>query len=317
MPQRILYGRTVVVFFYGLFLLFSDFLGMYSIAGAIFLLFLLLLPWLMRQAISFKLKNTSYRNISFHFTAKIRSFYLLFFGTFFLITLVIILLVPLAHSSAPKVAVIYSILLYIGLLVLTPLFYRSYKSLVINNAWYGTTPFKFNATKKEAISLFIKIGFWALLISLILGVISALAIEFGSNFFALNNLKSFAKESSSAILITLLGTVIYLFSIGLYKGIIDASLSNFIRNHTKLKDGEFQGTIHPLKLAWISASNAIIILFSLGLLYPWSRIRYLKYKIENSHFACKNFDTFLSSGYEKSSPLGEEALDFFDIDIGF
>ena len=316
-PKRILFGRIIVVLFYGLFLFFSDFLGMFSVAAFILLLFILLLPWLLRQAISFRLKNTSYRNIPFCFTAKTRNFY-----AFFAIVIITFILLPIAlvilAKVLPDLAAFLSFFLYIILFVLIiPFFYRHYKRLVINGAWYGVTPFQFMATKRDTIFLFIKIGLWTLLLTSLLGIVTAIIIEVGANFPELQNLKQITQSSYGTILATLFGTILYLFTIGLYKGVIDASLSNFIRNHSTIKDGRFKGTLHPLKLAWISASNALLLLFSLGLLYPWTKIRYLKYKIENSFFACTHYDAFLSNGYEKSNPLGEEALDFFDIDIGF
>jgi len=316
-PKRILFGRIIVVLFYGLFLFFSDFLGMFSVAAFILLLFILLLPWLLRQAISFRLKNTSYRNIPFCFTAKTRNFY-----AFFAIVIITFILLPIAlvilAKVLPDLAAFLSFFLYIILFVLIiPFFYRHYKRLVINGAWYGVTPFQFIATKRDTIFLFIKIGLWTLLLTSLLGIVTAIIIEVGANFPELQNLKQITQSSYGTILATLFGTILYLFTIGLYKGVIDASLSNFIRNHSTIKDGHFKGTLHPLKLAWISASNALLLLFSLGLLYPWTKIRYLKYKIENSFFACTHYDAFLSNGYEKSNPLGEEILDFFDIDIGF
>jgi uncharacterized membrane protein YjgN (DUF898 family) len=70
------------------------------------------------------------------------------------------------------------------------------------------------------------------------------------------------------------------------------------------------------KLGVISATNALAIFFSLGLLYPWAQIRYLKYKLEHTSFACEDFDQFKSHGYVTGSTVGEEMVDFFDIDIG-
>ncbi len=269
------------------------------------------MPWLMRQAISFKLKNTSYRNIPFRFSAKRRYFYILTLFTVMVIVAYIIVAV-----IVPQLAPLIGLVLFLFAL---PLLYRSYKHLIINNTWYGNAPFAFSTTRREMIGLFFRIALWNIFISLLLAL-TALLITKAATVIGVTDsfdIRSFAKESFGSIALTLFGTVVYLFNLGLYKGAIDALLSNFTRNHTTLNSAKFKGTLHPLKLAWISASNAILLLFSLGLLYPWTRVRYLKYKMENSFFACSNYDDFISSGFEKSNPLGEEALDFFDIDIGF
>ena len=109
---------------------------------------------------------------------------------------------------------------------------------------------------------------------------------------------------------------VYLVSIGLYKGINDGYLSNFTRNHTKIVNGALMGTISPLKLGFISMTNIIVVIFSLGLMYPWAKIRYLRHKIENTHFKCRDYTQFSSDGRDRGSTIGEETIDFFDIDIG-
>jgi uncharacterized membrane protein YjgN (DUF898 family) len=110
--------------------------------------------------------------------------------------------------------------------------------------------------------------------------------------------------------------LIYLPLIFGQKGLSDAYFSNYVRNHTTLEEAPFRGDINPFKLAWISISNVFMIIISLGLLYPWTQIRYLKYKLENTSFACQDYEQFESYGYEQGSTVGEEMVDFFDIDIG-
>ena len=315
-PKRILLGRTIIVGFYMLFLLFSDYLGIYWVSAAIALIFILLLPWLMRQAISFRLKNTSYRNIPFFFGAKGRSFYFFILKAIVVFLVVTAIFAILAHFSNHTLRALVSLFYIISLTVGATLFYRKFKALIIDNAWYGKSHFQFRATKKEAFKLFGKIALWTLLISLILGVVG-IAISGMLHGVKLHNIKSLTNTQSGTIFLTFIGTLVYLINIGLYKGSLDALLSNFTRNHTTIKEARFKGNIHPLKLAWISASNSLLLLFSLGLLYPYTKLRYLKYKITHSYFACSSYDSFISDGYKQSSAIGDAALDFFDIDIGF
>jgi len=42
----------------------------------------------------------------------------------------------------------------------------------------------------------------------------------------------------------------------------------------------------------------------------------MKYKLEHTYFKCSDYDQFKSQGYVKGSTVGEETVDFFDIDIG-
>ncbi|HHS93354.1 MAG TPA: DUF898 family protein, partial [Campylobacterales bacterium] len=77
-PVRILIGRVVVVSMYAMFVIFSQYLFLFEVAGVIALIAFLVMPWLLRQAVCFKLRNTSYRNIPFRYEGKVSDFYLFF-----------------------------------------------------------------------------------------------------------------------------------------------------------------------------------------------------------------------------------------------
>jgi len=315
-PKRIFIGRSIVVLFYATFLLFGHYLNMYKIAAGIFVLFLLLLPWLIRQAISFRLKSASYRNIPFKFHAKVRSFYLLSVIIIVAIIALPILIVFISKMS-PELAVIVAIIGYILLFsVIIPILYRRYKALVVNHSSYANAEFSFKATRKDAVKMFIKMGLLTFAVSLIFGAITIAITGMGGTILSYIP-TSITHHPMFKYLITIFGMILYLFFTGLYKGISDGYLSNFARNHTSLENAKFKGEINPTALGLISATNAILLVFSLGLLYPYTKLRYLRYKIEHTYFTCDNYDKFISQGYENTNPIGEEAMDFFDIDIGF
>ena len=314
-PKRILIGRIIIVLFYGGFLLFGEYLNMYKVAAGIVVVFLLLLPWLIRQAISFRLKSASYRNIPFKFHAKARSFYLL--SVIGIIAIIVMpSLIVVVSGATPELAAMFGFFAYILLFaIIIPILYRRYKALVVNNSSYANAKFRFTATKKDAIKMFVKMGFLTFAVSLIFGLIT-LAITGMGNTLLSYLPTSITHHPMFKYVITFFGMVLYLFFTGLYKGVTDGYLSNFTRDHTSLEDAKFKGEIDPTTLGVISATNALMLIFSFGLLYPYTKLRYLKYKIENTYFACSDYDKFISQGYDKTNPIGEEAMDFFDIDIG-
>ena len=314
-PKRILIGRIIIVLFYGGFLLFGNYLNMYKVATGIFVAFLLLLPWLIRQAISFRLKSASYRNIPFKFHAKARSFYLL--SVIGIVTIIALpTLIVFASKMSPEIAGIVGFVGYILLfVVIIPILYRRYKALVVNNSSYANAKFYFNATKRDAVKVFMKMGFLTFAVSLIFGAITLAITGMGSTLLSYIP-ATITQHPMFKYAVTIFGMILYLFFTGLYKGISDGYLSNFVRNHTSLEGSKFKGEIDPTTLGIISATNALMLIFSLGLLYPYTKLRYLKYKIENSYFACDDYDKFISQGYDSTNPIGEEAMDFFDIDIG-
>jgi len=308
-PKRILIGRVIVVAFYGLFYLFSDILGLYKIAIGIAIIFLLMLPWLIRQAIRFRLKSTTYRNISFSYKGKTWSFYKLVFLGIFLFAIYVVASYFLNKIFGSGFGSFSSSLIFSFLII--PILYREYKYLVLNNSYYGTAKFSFDATKKETVYTFFAIALITFIFVLIFGV----SVWLVSLLFK-HALYSVVDGDIAKIVISFALALVFSFAIGFYKGVADGYFSNFTRNNTKLAEAKFKGEIEPISLGLISATNSVAILISLGLLFPWAKVRYLKYKFEHTLFACANYDKFVADQKDDISTVGEEAMDFFDIDIG-
>ncbi|MBK7771645.1 MAG: DUF898 domain-containing protein [bacterium] len=72
------------------------------------------------------------------------------------------------------------------------------------------------------------------------------------------------------------------------------------------------------RYAWILISNTLATLVSLGLLYPWSEIRRLRYlAAHTSVTGVETFDTVTGPRGAAGSAAGEEIADAFDIEVGF
>jgi uncharacterized membrane protein YjgN (DUF898 family) len=311
-PKRILYGRLIVFSFYALFLFSTDVINNPTLASMILILFLLFLPWLIRQAISFRLKSASYRNIHFKYKGKAKDFYKIafFYLIVFLVPLFLFGMLISKYQKDSIIALIALLLIVVFYITAFPILYKNYKSIVINNSYYGKSQFNFNAQKKDAIKLFFKIG---LILIVILIIVSSLLVAFGFIFKAIGTTKSNILVQS---LISIITAIFYLATIAFFKGLYDGYISNFIRNNTTLNKCKFKSDIKPFRLGFISFINILATLFTLGLAYPWAKMRYLKYKANHTYFKCCDYESFISDGKEQANTIGEETLDFFDIDIG-
>lgn len=299
-PIRILIGRMIVVAVYIAFIIFSQHLFMFEVAAGIALVAFLAMPWLVRQAVSFKLRNTSYRHVPFRYVGKTRDFY-----AFFLV---------------------HGLLNIFTFFLAFPFSYVRFKELILRNSRYGQGEFFFKGKVQTVYEIYFSVIGWMtfliLAIILLFGAIGAItgALSGVEETMVSSMLNVEESEAEASTLVTVLGSFfmifIYLPLIFGQKGLSDAYFSNYVRNHTALEQAPFRGEINPFKLAWISVSNVFVILFTLGLLYPWTQVRYLKYKLEHTSFACQDYEQFESYGYEQGSTVGEEMVDFFDIDIG-
>ena len=64
-------------------------------------------------------------------------------------------------------------------------------------------------------------------------------------------------------------------------------------------------------------TNSLATALTLGLFYPWAKIRTLRYKLSHMGLiSAGDIDTFISEEQKKVGPVGEAMSDFFDIDIG-
>lgn len=304
-PLRILIGRIIVVGFYALFVVFSQYLFMFEVAAGIAILAFIAMPWLVRQAVSFKLRNTSYRHVPFRYIGKVRDFYIFF--------------------------LLHGLLNIFTLFLAFPFSYIRFKELILNNAQYGQGRFSFKGKVQNIYEIYFSVTGWILLLVLIMVLIVALVSGiYGASLDSVMGAEEmltfsgglegedgeFGVSSLVTGVVTFVMLLIYLPIIFGQKGLSDAYFSNYLRNHTELEEASLKGEINPFKLGWISISNALAIVFTLGLLYPWSKIRYLRYKLQHTAFACDNYEQFESHGYEKGSTVGEEMMDFFDLGIG-
>ena len=209
-----------------------------------------------------------------------------------------------------------AIYMVIASFVIYPIIYKKYQELIINNSFFGIDKFEFNASNKSIMWIFFKVFLWFIVAFFLIGI-GVSVIKFFA-FLPSSHSIPILRDYPYLIKYFFMGmtTLIYIMILGFMKGISDGYISNFVRNHTTLEETKLKGTIKPAKLGWISFTNILLLLLSLGLLYPWTKIRYLKHKIENTHFACDNYDKFVADATDDVTTYGEEAMDFFDIDIG-
>ncbi len=284
-PIDILKGRLIVVSLYALFLFSAQVMASPTLAGGILLAFLLIVPWLINRAIKFKLKNIRHRNINFKYDKDASSFY-----TFFLLhTILNILTVGLAYP--------YSL--------------NKFKSLIIDNSKFGESRFSYSGSTGGMYIEHLKI------LGIYLAFTAIIVLTIVANLTIWQNLV--VAESRLFFLFTIvpiIATFVFLIVGFVIKGFYDAYITNFVWGKTTLEKNSFKSSLKPIKLSWIYVSNIFVIILSFGFLVPWAKIRVTRYKCKNFAIASTDISNFIATNQEKQSSLGEEAGDFFDIDIG-
>ncbi len=308
-PVAILKGRIisgVILILY----LFGAKLSVYvTLLGLLLIYFSF--PFLFVKSMKFRLSNTSYRNIRFRFRGTIKEAYDIWFKytvPFLIYFILSTLMAPAINSmdnNSPASPTLYAffillILFVIFFFVLAPKFYNAVINYFYNHAYYGGNQFKIVSTvqtfKKEVF------------MPIVLRYVGIFVF-----FFASILLFTFILKAASAIVFPTL-----LFYIGLFACFIYFlySIKHYVWSRLFLNpEHKLNSRLEFKPYFKISLVNGALILCSLGLLYPWAKMRSLKYLIENREIQIDDFDAFTAKAEDSISALGEEVVDTFDFDI--
>jgi uncharacterized membrane protein YjgN (DUF898 family) len=109
--------------------------------------------------------------------------------------------------------------------------------------------------------------------------------------------------------------VVVLLFLGVFIGTMTFNLA---LNSTQLDEKfKLESTLSPFAMVWIAFSNLVLTLLTIGLFYPWARVRQVRYTA--GHMALTGADDgdgFTSSPAGARGAIGEEVASFFDIDFG-
>ena len=99
---------------------------------------------------------------------------------------------------------------------------------------------------------------------------------------------------------------------------IYASTFNYSWGNTQVGPISFNVSLEPKTLAWIRFTNVLAIVFSLGFLVPWAKVRRIRYILPRiSVILPGDMDVFEAARDYSDGATGDTAADFFDWDIGW
>ncbi len=291
-PVAILKGYLVImVAFIPVVALQAVFPG---VGGIIMILvYLSVLPYLIYKSLKFNARNLLYRNIRCSFLGTVSESYRINAG--------IAILIPLT----------------LGLIF--PYWDFRKRQYMFSNLAYGNEVFSF----RGAVGSFYRYYIIASALPLAIILVPAfLALGFDTSSFN-EYLKllfpGIGEDIFSYFIVAAIASVyiVFLLSFMAVKQYLFIILTNYTMNNLDLgRTVNFHSGIGLMKYLWIQAVNALAISFSMGLLYPWAKIRKMKYVMESiSMTTSSGFESFLSVAEPDVSAIGDAGADFFDIDL--
>jgi len=284
-PTRILIGRVIalgMLIAYNLSVRLQSAMTIVILAGIAFVM-----PWLLRNSFRFRLYNTSWRGTRFHFRGTV--------------------------AGAYRVFLLNGFLTLITLYVMAPFTHQRLKAYQHDNSWFGRTRCSFHARPGQFYLIY--------LLLLATFVVFAIVIGFSGIGGAFASMSQAQKHGGHAnpqavfrALAILYGALILLgVSIG---PLFHALITNLIWNNTRLGEHRIECNMSPWVLIWITASNFVLVVLTVGLFIPWAVVRLARFQLESVRLLpASDLQEFVAAEPEAIGAAGEEAATAFDFDI--
>jgi len=268
--------------------------------------------------------NSIYRNIRFHFNGTLkRSYfiYLLLPGIFGLVYAVFMFSVsrsmPVSNNVSSAIGIVF-IIITISVALLLPFWFYLHKKYFFDNIAFGSTQNTFKGKSGHFYKTYLEAFFMFMGIFIVAAIFIALGI--GSKIALIaqgQTLPDILSNNPSIIILFVILYLVFIIGFSVVRQYIYAMLTNYCWNQSNTGPIKFNSTLKAAKLIVINLTNIIGILFSIGLLIPWAKIRRTRYILDNLELiSSDSMDTFATSTGEDQSAVGDSAADFFDMDIG-
>lgn len=279
-PMAILKGRVLAVMAYLAFTVSGNISPV--LALVMLTLLMVALPWILIRARMFQMFMTSWRGLRFGFRATYRQAF------------VAELVWPLLGMATLGLLLPYGI-------------WKAARFQASSSA-YGSQPFHFTG------------GAWAFyralleglaLLALSVGLVVVILTAGGVSLADASYVDTYTDRIIAAVLIGMATSLMALTH-------IQAHLTNALLSGIMIGPHRLVSSLRTLPLLTIGVSNLLLMVLTLGLFYPWARVRALRYQLDHLHVQAQgDLAAFTAAAGPTTGPFGEAVGDVFDLDLDF
>ena len=299
LPERILRARLLVLLLVAILNLIPVVLqglaGSSGVAAGIqallSLLVLLWAPWLVLQSLRFRARCTSFRHVRFHFGVGQRHLW----------------------REVVRLALLRLVAVPLSLGLLHP--YSAWRSrrFLIGQRRYGTTPFVFTARPRQFLRLHLR-GLVVLVLAgaaVLLTLAGAALLLSGGLGGVVVSLPLVLGGAPPLLVLGVglgLGLLLTVVLAPLWLTYLEVGAARLTWHHTTLGPLWIRCQWRWRELLVLRLTNALAVLFSVGLLIPWARMRGLRYRLEGLRVGpAEALNGFLAVEGDAAGAFGEEA----------
>ena len=305
-PKTILKGRLVAV---GVLLTYQYAFGFSILFGTVVVLALLTaLPWMLRSALRFRLQNTSYRGLRFHFGGTLPGAYGAYLPVILLLFLPTLLL---ALLPPPFVGLVFP--LYLA----WPLLHARIKRYQQDHLEYGGHQTQFSATNGN----FFRIYFFALLFAM-LGFLMAVGLFFaGTALMSASDLMKTELASMKGIAVALVIFLLFVLAYAcllLIAPYLQVRITNLVWNHTSFPHMDVRSSLRVPGYFRLQVVNTLLTLLTFGLFRPFAVVRSYRYRLAHTAVICAiGLEELAGESQGDVGAAGDSTAEFLGIDLSF
>ncbi|MBC3873917.1 YjgN family protein [Undibacterium flavidum] len=300
-PKVILRGRIVAAI---LLFLYHYVFGLSKNFAIVFACLLFLaIPWMMRSALRFRLRNTSYRGLRFDFDGKLGVAY----ATYLPVAMVFILPALVAVLAPLSWYVVLPGLLYL----LWPWLHARMKRYQHGNIVYGQQHTRSDLGDSAFIWPYFLTGLYVFLVMIVAGflvaIVSGLAGKIGNS------------SAIYAYLLPILSAMLIGFLVYCVLGpFLQTKIWNRSWDNTRLDGMRFNATMSAWSYTRLQTINTILTILSFGLYRPFAVVRSYEYRLQHMEIIANDtdFDTQKIQN-ESETAAAESSAEFLGFDLSW
>jgi len=311
-PMQILKGRIIA---FVLFVAYSISTTMSPlIAGGALIILMLLMPAFLVMSMSFRLRNSVYRNVRFDFDKnflaayKVFSIPVIFSGAYIFVISQMQTNMKVGADGNPEFPIMMFVLLA-SIFLMIPWWEYMITKFKIVHIRFGEAAFDFSARTKNYYGMYLKIALAVIGASILIGVgvagIGAL-LDMGENQEAMMEMLPFL------VIFIMLPFYLWLFAY------LQTKRTNLVYNNLQIDGHKTKSELKTGYMMYLYFTNTLAMMLTLGLLMPWAKVRTARYKLSvTSVDVMGDLGQFTAAHSKQQSAIGEEMGEMFDMDLGF
>lgn len=113
------------------------------------------------------------------------------------------------------------------------------------------------------------------------------------------------------------GGILLYAAMPLAGAMVMARSTNLFYNHTTLGPVTFRSTQRARDMLWLYFSNMVMMAVTLGLFYPWAKVRLARYRASQLLVeSTEGLNQFIAGQQQDMSATGSEMAELFDVEVG-